>query len=198
MVNVTTANLFALATSLPYADQLLSLSSASTVTNAVQFVSYNRTFEADILGPDASTELLANETWQAFHEAGVYYKATNSAYIASNYQFLQNPINVTVHNISSSTVSSVHYPGIASANGAILFRAPGTSSPSTNKLTPSKDFVLFCDERTFGSPSALVALDPEANRTIPLINTFHGLNFAGVNDAKQHPVTGDVWFTDTY
>ena len=199
MVNVTTANLFSLATSIPYANQLYSLSSESTASKAVQFISYNRTFETEILGDNVNTTLLSEQPWDAFHEAGVYYKDTNSAYIASNWNgSLDNPINITIYNFATSSVSSKHYPGIASANGGALFRAPSMSSPSTNGLQPNKTYVVICDEGNFESPSGLIALDPSTNGTIPILTTFQGRNYSSVNDIKQHPVTGDLWFTDAY
>ena len=197
MVNITTVNLFQLSRSLQYASDVAAL--ANTQNETVNFLAYNSTFAADILGANPTVSLISNESWEAFHEAGVYYKATNAAYIASNFATLPydaNPINVTVYNFTDNTVSSVRYPNLAAANGATLFTAPNGSSPDTNGLEPNKQYVLWCDEGDFDLPAGLVAVDPVSGNSIPILTSFLGRNFSSANDIRQHPVTGDLWFTD--
>ena len=70
MVNITTVDLLRLATSFPYAYQLQATANASI--DHISFISYNDSFANDILGPDASQELVVHAAWEAFHEAGVY------------------------------------------------------------------------------------------------------------------------------
>ena len=197
MVDISIANLFQLSTSLDYASNLASL--ANTANQTVTFLSYSDIFISDILGSSPTASLVSQQPWQAFHEAGVYYKATNSAYIASNFATLPyetNRINVTAYNFSDNTVTSIRYDKLAAANGATLFTAPSTSSPSTNGLEPNKQYVLWCDEGDFDLPSGLVAVDPVAGTTIPILTSFLGRNFSSANDIRQHPISGDLWFTD--
>jgi len=197
LANITDVDLFQLSRSLSYASSIFAL--ANTGNETVNFLSYNNSFKTDILGPCPAVTLIANESWNAFHEAGVYYKETNSAYISSNFAtnpYDQNRINVTVYNFTDGTISSIRYPKLAAANGATLFTAPSCSSPETNGLEPNKSYVLWCDEGDFELPSALVAVDPVSGDQIPILTSFMGRNFSSVNDIRQHPVTGDLWFTD--
>ncbi|KAI9711706.1 MAG: hypothetical protein M1820_001850 [Bogoriella megaspora] len=183
MASVTSVNLLTLATSLPYAAQIDSI--ASNATNSVQFISYNDTFTSDILGPNVSQQLISSQSYQAFHEAGIYYKATNSMYITSNWQTLQNPINVTILNLDDYSITETRYNGLYEANGGCPYTAPD-----------NKSWLLFCDEGNFQGASGLTLVDPVSNTTQVLVNNFLGRNFSSVNDVEWVPSTGDVWFTD--
>ena len=197
MVNITTVDLFQLSRTLSYATGLSALTNTGNQT--VNFISYNDTFKNDILGPDMTITQLDHESWQAFHEAGVYFKETNTSYIGSNFASLPydaNRVNVTMFNFTDGTVSSTRYPNIAAPNGATLFTAPDCSSPATNGLEPNKQYVLWCDEGDFDLPSGLVALDPVSGDQIPILTSFLGRNFSSANDIRQHPTTGELWFTD--
>jgi len=192
MASVSSVNLLTLATSLPYAAQLASI--ASNATSTVDLLSYNETFTTDILDLSKAPKLLANLSWEAFHEAGVYNQHTNSIYIASNWDAnvtTNNPVNVTILNLADDSVTSTRYPGLFEANG-------GTTYVPPNQLhnTSYVPQLLFCDEGDFTGPSGLVLVDPVANTTKPLISTFLGRNFTSVNDVRQHYATGDLWFTD--
>ncbi|KAL3963069.1 hypothetical protein ACCO45_000073 [Purpureocillium lilacinum] len=48
----------------------------------------------------------------------------------------------------------------------------------------------------FERPSQLLAVDPNTNKSTPVLTNFLGRNFSSLNDVRQHPVTGDLWFTD--
>ncbi|KAL9093236.1 MAG: hypothetical protein Q9159_000413 [Coniocarpon cinnabarinum] len=197
MVNITTVDLFQLARSLPYATGLFNL--ANTNNETVNLLSYNDTFKNDIIGPDATVTLLSNQPYDAFHEAGVYSSATNASYISSNFGGLpyeNNRINVTVYNFTDDSVSSIRYPNVAAANGATLMTSPACSSPETNGLQPNHQYVLWADEGDFEIPSGLVAVDSATGEDIQILTSFHGRNFSSANDVRQHPITGDIWFTD--
>lgn len=153
MASVTTVDLLQLATSLPYATQITSF--ATGIEN-VTFQSFDSSF-ASILGTNASWRMIANETWQAFHEAGVYNQETNSLYIASNWAFdFSNPINVTVLNMENYTISSQRYEGLASPNGGTTYVPPGQNSAPQ---------ILFCDEGDFNVASGLTIVDPVGKKT---------------------------------
>lgn len=153
MASITTINLLTLATSLPYAADISSFSSG--VEN-VTFHSYDNSFSS-ILGSNASYSLIANESWQAFHEAGVYDQTTKSLYIASNWAgSFDNPINVSVLSLDDYSVSSVRYEGLASPNGGTTYVTPGTNG------TPQ---LLFCDEGNLDAASGMTLVDPVTKTT---------------------------------
>jgi len=184
MASITTINLLTLATSLPYA---ANISSYGSGMENITFHLYDNSFSS-ILGLNASWRLIANESWQAFHEAGVYDQATKSLYIASNWAgSFDNPINVSVLSLDDYSVSSMRYEGLASPNGGTTYLMPGTNG------TPQ---LLFCDEGNLDVASALTLLDPVAKTITPMVNSFYGHNFSSLNDIKQHYETGDIWFTD--
>lgn len=192
MVTITTVNLLTLATSIPYAQQLYSI--ANNANSSIQFLSYNDTFTTNILGPNVSQELVTDQGYNAFHEAGIYNIATNSLYIASNWaDNFSNPINVTILNLTDSTISTDRYANLHEANGGCAYYPPGTPANSS-----AGQQLLFCDEGDESNPSQLVLVDPSTGTSTVMLNNFLGHNFSSLNDIKQHPVTGDVWFTDTY
>lgn len=121
---------------------------------------------------------------------GTYSPQTSSVYITSNYQSLSNPINVTVLSLPSYTLSSLRYPAVHEANGGTNYFPPGTDPAS------SDPWLLFCDEGDPQHYSALTAVNPATNESTVLLNSFLGRNFSSVNDVRQHPETGDLWFTD--
>jgi len=191
MVNITSVNLLSLASSLQYGMQLATL--PPSTNTSVDFISYNETFITDILGPNVSSTLIANETWEAFHEGGVYSQATKSLYASSNWaKNFSNPINVTILDLATNALTSVRYPNLASPNGLVAYYPPGTPANSS-----ANQQILFCDEGDLTNPSQLTLLNPATNATTVLINNFLGRNFSSLNDAKQHPYTSDIWFTDS-
>lgn len=192
MVNITSIDLLRLATSLPYANQLASFAASPSDPNVVQFYSYNETFVSDILGPNVSQSLVAETSWKAFHEAGAYNKATNSLYIGSNWDFnTSNPINVTVLNLDDYTIRSTRYANLHEANGGCAYYPPGTPSNSS-----AGQQLLFCDQGDFINPSQLTLVDPASNTSRVILNNYLGKNFTSFNDVIQHPLSGDLWFTD--
>ncbi|KAJ9637725.1 hypothetical protein H2199_007216 [Coniosporium tulheliwenetii] len=193
MASVTTVNLLTLATSLPYANYLSTLST-NTTTPTFSFLAYNSTFSTSILAPNATARLLHSfPDWEPFHEAGVYDRGTNSMYITSNYNIptgLSNPINMTIVSLDDWSIRSTRYPGIHEPNGGTSYYPPGSNPNTTDPL------LLFCDEGDFTHASALTTLDPSTNTTTVILNNYLGRNFSSINDVRQHPETGDLWFTD--
>ena len=88
MASVTSVNLLTLATSFPYVNQIANI--VSTANSSVEFLSFNDTFTNTILGPNVSQQLISQQSYEAFHEAGVYNLATNSLYMASNWLVAPN------------------------------------------------------------------------------------------------------------
>ncbi|KAF2140081.1 uncharacterized protein K452DRAFT_253858, partial [Aplosporella prunicola CBS 121167] len=176
---IVNVDLLALATNLTYLSSL----------TAISLLAYDPRFTANVLGPDVSARQLYDLPWQAFHEMGTYHKASNAVYITSNYNSLQNPINVTILNLDDYSLSSTRYDGLYEANGGTGYFPPGSDA-----VTPPK--LLFCDEGDFEHASALTVVDPTTNESEVILNSFLGRNFSSVNDVRQHPETGDLWFTD--
>lgn len=191
MVNITQVDLLRLATSFPYANQLQAITNAST--EQLSFLAYDESFVYDVLGHNVSQKLVADLPWDAFHEAGVYNKATGKLYATSNWAGdFDNPINVTVIDVNTDEITSVRYDHLAEANGAAAIYPVGSSPYSTEGQK-----IVFCDEGDLQrGPSQLVVVDPATNQTEVILNNFLGRNFSSINDIEQHYHTGDLWFTD--
>ena len=68
MVNIINVNLLRLASNFQYGHHLHTI--AHTSTDDITFISYNESFVNDILGPNVASQLIADEPYDAFHEAG--------------------------------------------------------------------------------------------------------------------------------
>lgn len=156
---------------------------------AISLLSYHPDF-ASAVGASASARLVSDLPWEAFHEAGVYSRADNSLYVTSNFRDLRDSINVTVVSLDDYSVSSRKIPGMAAGNGGTTYHPPGSDRDATPPLH------VYCDQGGFDSPSQLLAYDPAADASWPLLTSFLGRDFSSVNDVRQHPETGDLWFTD--
>jgi gluconolactonase len=191
MVNITHVDVLSLAASIPYANELTAIANASS--DHVSFISYSDEFLHGVLGNNATQQLVAETSWEAFHEAGVYNIATGLLYATSNWNgSFDNPINVTVIDINhNNEISSTHYPNLAEANGGAAFYPVG-SSPNSSEGQQ----IVYCDEGDFTNPSRLTLVNPATNETRVLIDSFYGRNFSSLNDVEQHYHTGDLWFTD--
>lgn len=192
MVNITHVDLLQLATSFQYANHLQAIANAST--NQISFLSYDESFVNNVLGPNVSQQFITQTDWTAFHEAGVYNIETGKLYATSNWAgSLDNPINVTAIDISNgNTIESIRFENVAEANGACAYYPPGTPPDSSEGQQ-----IVFCDEGDFNHASKLTLVDPAINSSRVLINNYMGRNFSSLNDVVQHPITGDLWFTDT-
>lgn len=69
MVNITHVDLLALAANFPFAQEINSIATTTSTTEHMTFVSYNDIFANEILGIDATEQLIADLSWDAFHEA---------------------------------------------------------------------------------------------------------------------------------
>ena len=190
--NITSVDLLRLATSFDYAYSLQAITNAST--DHVSFLSYDPSFITDVIGTNATQELVADLPYDAFHESGVYNIATGKIYATSNWAgSLDNPINVTTIDLKNDhNIESVRYDNLAEPNGGSAYYPPSTPANSSEGQQ-----IVFCDEGDLRrGPSQLVALDPATNTTKVLLNNFLGRNFSSINDVEQHDMTGDLWFTD--
>ena len=191
MVNITHVDVLRLASSIPYANELTALANASS--DHVSFISYSDEFSNGVLGFNATQELVAETSWEAFHEAGVYNIATGLLYATSNWNgSFDDPINVTAIDMNrNNEISSIRYPNLAEANGGSAFYPVG-SSPNSSEGQQ----IVYCDEGDLVNPSQLTLVNPATNEPSVLLNSFYGRNFSSLNDVEQHYHTGDLWFTD--
>ncbi|EFQ27314.1 SMP-30/Gluconolaconase/LRE-like region [Colletotrichum graminicola] len=171
------------------AGYLASINAANLSTPAISLLSYQPSF-VDVVGANATARKIADLDWQAFHEGGIYNKKDNSLYISSNYRSLQDNINITVVSLDDLSVRSTQFPDLAEANGGSSYYPPGADQSATPPMQ------VWCDQGDFQAYSKLLAVDVNTNKSETLIIGFNGRNFSAVNDVRQHPVTGDLWFTD--
>ncbi|CAO2649965.1 Nn.00g012570.m01.CDS01 [Neocucurbitaria sp. VM-36] len=190
MSSIIPVDLSAFATNPSYLSTLFATNVSTP--SVINLLAYDESFY-NVIGENATARQLYNLDWEAFHEAGVYNKDTNKLYVTSNWAGdLNNPINVTVIDLANNySISSTRYSALAEANGATSYYPPGTQ---TNSSTPPR--VLYCDEGDFHNYSALVSVDPITGSSEQILTNYLGRNFSSINDARQHPVTGDIWFTD--
>jgi gluconolactonase len=137
---------------------------------------------------------VADLPWDAFHEAGVHNVATGKIYATSNWASeYDNPINITTIDLNNNdSIASLRYDNVRNANGGCAYYPPGTPLNSSEGQQ-----IVFADQgHVRGHPSQLTLVDPLANSTRVLINNYRGHNFSSINDVVQHPITGDLYFTD--
>ncbi|KAF2708152.1 calcium-dependent phosphotriesterase [Pleomassaria siparia CBS 279.74] len=190
MSSIIPVDLLAGATNPGYFSTLATTNISNPTT--ISLLAYNDDFTT-LLGAGATARQLYSLDWEAFHEMGTYNRETNSVYITSNYVSLDDPINITVLDLGNDySISSTQFPDVHEANGGTNWYPP--DMPQTNGSTPPR--LLFCDEGDFNAYSQLVSVDPVTNTSTVVLNSFLGRNFSSINDVRQHPVTGDLWFTD--
>lgn len=182
-----TIDLLALASNPNYFN---TLPATSVSEPAISLLSYDDTFKNEVLGPSATARKLQDLPWEAFHEAGIYNRDTNSIYVTSNYQDLSDNINITIVSLEDYSITSTQFPDLWEANGGTSWYPPG----SDYKGAPPAQ--LYCDEGDFEHYSSLVSVDVVKNTSKVILNSYYGRNFSSLNDARQHPYTYDLWFTD--
>ncbi|POR39513.1 Gluconolactonase [Tolypocladium paradoxum] len=174
------------------ANYFAKLPATNITAPAISLLAYHDDFY-NVLGHNATARKVLDLPWAAFHEAGIYNKKDNSLYITSNYQSLEDNINVTVVSLDDADdypFHSTQFADLAMANGGTNYYPPGASRNQTPPLQ------VYCDEGDFEHYAQLLAVDPNTNTSKPLLTNFLGRNFSSPNDVRQHPVTGDLWFTD--
>jgi gluconolactonase len=190
MSSIIPIDLTALATNPSYISQFVP-TNVTTKPTVISLLAYDNDF-VNVLGENATARQLYSVDTQPFHEGGVYNKETKKLYITSNWAFdLNNPVNVTILDPwDNYTYTETRYSALRNGNGLTSYVPPG----SANGSSPSR--VLYADEGDFQEPSALVSVDPVTGKSEKILTNFLGRNFSSINDVRQHPVTGDIFFTD--
>ncbi|KAF2758651.1 lactonohydrolase [Pseudovirgaria hyperparasitica] len=159
---------------------------------AISFLSFDRVFQQKIFGPQVRAHKIADLPWEAFHEAGIYNKEKHSMYITSNFnqRTPEDNINITIVSLDDYSITSTQFPNLWEANGGSSWYPPGsdTNKPAT--------YQVYCDEGDLEHYSSLVSVNPITNESTIILNNYLGRNFSSINDVRQHPHTGDLWFTD--
>lgn len=81
MAVITAVDLLALSTNPAY---FHSLSAVNVEPPHISLLAFAPAFN-DLFHPNGSAQLVADFSWQTFHEGGVYNKYTTSLYVPSNY-----------------------------------------------------------------------------------------------------------------
>ncbi|KAK1500311.1 SMP-30/Gluconolaconase/LRE-like region [Colletotrichum abscissum] len=158
---------------------------------AVEFLSYQPSF-SKLIGQNATGKVAQETSWEAFHEGGIYNKKDNSLYISSNFDTVGNPINITVLSLDDLSIRSQRYVNLSMPNGGSAFHA----NRGGRYMGSDQTLQVWCDQGDTNNYSKLVSLDPDTNQTTTLFSSFFNRNFTSINDVRQHPETGDLWFTD--
>ncbi|KAF7289495.1 SGL domain-containing protein [Mycena chlorophos] len=142
----------------------------------------------DVLGPNPSIRVIVeNDTFAFAHEAPVWIPSTNQIFFNGG-KTVGRPVSmINLNDLDTSTSGLINFtivpvgPDVQINNGATLFHGDlllvttgnGTLPPSLVRMTPSAPF----------------------NDTV-LLNNFYGRQFNSLNDAKVHPVSRAIFFTD--
>ncbi|PBP27760.1 lactonohydrolase [Diplocarpon rosae] len=172
------------------ASYFASLAATSINTTGISLLSYTPSFRT-VLGENATARQVLDLPWQAFHEGGIYNQKDDSLYISSNADGPGANINITILSLEDLSVRSTRFPRLRNPNGGTSYYPPGADK----RQTPPRH--VYVDQGDFEHYAQLIAVDPNANTSEVLLTNFLGRNFSSPNDVRQHPVTGDLWFTDT-
>ena len=166
------------------------ISATNGTEPVLSLLSYNSDFQK-LLGPKAAGRKIHSLTWPAFHEGGVYNKKDNSIYVTGN-RATGKISNVTAISLDNDKypISTKTYKDLWVANGATSYYPPGADTSKTPPLQ------LYCDQGDDKHTSSLISVDVNTGKTKLVVTNFNGRNFTSPNDVRQHPKTGDIWFTD--
>lgn len=140
-----------------------------------------------ITGSRPSASVILEKDYAFAHEAGVFHEETRSLFITSNrlthlsgVQYVE--ITRVVFSEKHDKVSQyiINCESIRMGNGGINIG----------------DDILFCDQGSMTSPSALHVMRPYPPfDTRPILTSFNGIPFNSLNDVVVH-TDGCIWFTD--
>ncbi|KAJ6561140.1 D-lactonohydrolase-like protein [Mycena vulgaris] len=143
---------------------------------------------SDILGPNPTIRVIVeNDTFAFAHEAPMWVEATDEVFFNGG-RLVGRPVSViNLNDLKTSTTGLINFTilplsdDVQINNGGTLFRG---------------DLLLV----TTGNgtlPPSLVRVNPRPpfNDTI-ILNNFYGRQFNSLNDAKVHPESRAIFFTD--
>lgn len=164
------------------------------------FIQHHPLF-SNIVGKDASFQLLCESELPLFHEACVFDQREHGIFVTSNQ--LNNDAGhecpdtndkhvkllcIRDNSVGKAEVEEISFPGSERAmlNGGVNF---------------GPDSILLCAQgsKDPSDLSGIISLttSPHAHEAPRvLVNTFHGIPFNSVNDVVVSPTDGSIWFTD--
>ncbi|KAG3134773.1 hypothetical protein PI126_g18557 [Phytophthora idaei] len=138
--------------------------------------------------------------------------ATGGAdYLASLYAFNESNPGIALLSYDSSFADVLSTNATARKIADLdwqAFHEGGVYNKEDNSLYVSSNYVSLADNINMtvlslddytGDLQAyakLLAVNVNTNESEPLLIGYNGRNFSGLNDVRQHPETGDLWFTD--
>lgn len=174
---------------------------------------------AKILGSTPQIKLLAeNDTFAFAHEAPVWIPETNEVFFCSNDGGALGMSNINQNNqyskislqdvanltglLSITKVSELRYLAYVILKQCSIVLPPqiplADNIQMTNGGTPFRGNILLINSGRGPLPSNIALLNPYPpyNSTI-LLDNFFGRQFNSLNDAKIHPKTQAIFFTDS-
>ncbi|KAF8510917.1 D-lactonohydrolase-like protein [Gautieria morchelliformis] len=151
----------------------------------------------DILGSNPSVHLISERDDFAFaHEAPIWNPATNEVFFVSNDGGPLGMSNLTRNNqVFKISLKDVYGTGPQNITFTKVQITPELQM--VNGGTPLGDNLLFISSGRGSSPPgiSLVNPNPPYNSTT-ILDNIHGRQFNSLNDAKTHPKSGAIFFTD--
>ncbi|CCO38061.1 hypothetical protein BN14_12224 [Rhizoctonia solani AG-1 IB] len=136
----------------------------------------------NIVGEDATLQLIAHADYAAFHEAGVYVPSTNEVYFTSNklnttntteYKF---PTYIQFNKISLTPSTNGTYEWTTVFPPSDEFFMPNGGTPYDGKV------LMAVQGYGLDVPSSLVLVDPATGAGNTVVNSFYGRVFNSIND----------------
>ncbi|KAJ6624838.1 D-lactonohydrolase-like protein [Mycena sp. CBHHK59/15] len=143
----------------------------------------------DILGPAPSIRVIVeNDTFPFAHDAPMWVPSTDDVFFSGGRTVGRPVSKINLHDLATTQTGLINFiiiplgDDVQINNGGTLFRG---------------DLLLV----TTGSgplPPSLVRVNPlpPFNDTV-ILNNYYGRQFNSLNDAKIHPVSRAIFFTDT-
>ncbi|KAF8506396.1 calcium-dependent phosphotriesterase [Hysterangium stoloniferum] len=151
----------------------------------------------DILGPNPSVKIIAERDDFAFaHEAPIWDPASDRVFFASNDggKLGMSDLN---HNNQVSFINLKDVKGSDPQNITFTKVPISPDVQMVNGGTPYKDNLLFISSGRGNSPPGLSLVNPNPPfNSTTILDNLHGRQFNSLNDAKVHPKSGAIFFTD--
>ncbi|KAF8505201.1 D-lactonohydrolase-like protein [Hysterangium stoloniferum] len=151
----------------------------------------------DILGPNPSVRIIAERDDFAFaHEAPIWDPTSDRIFFASNDGGALGMSDLN-HNNQVSFINLKDVKGSGPQNITFTKVPISPDIQMVNGGTPYKDKLLFITSGRGNSPPGLSLVNPNPPfNSTTILDNLHGRQFNSLNDAKVHPKSGAIFFTD--
>ncbi|KAF3766187.1 calcium-dependent phosphotriesterase [Cryphonectria parasitica EP155] len=157
--------------------------------SAKPFHVYDEDF-LSVIGQNPTLTLIAEQaTDPLFHEAVVWYEPTDEVFFAQNAGAAAAGTGLNkssiIQKISLAQVDALK--NLTNATGQV-----------TVTVVPSNPMVINPNGAGASNTSEVILMNPrEPYNTTVLLNNYFGRQFNSLNDAVVHPISKDLYFTDT-